>query len=221
MAGKTVDAKTQVARMASLSVAWGLLAGVAYFGLIKVAVNYAKANSAWPGFAVDDGLRSINASHVASNYQTLTGVALIALPIAAGAVIALGLAARVRPTLPVFSVILLVAAVLGLLSAGMIFVAKVVNPQNGTETAVAVATIVLVGVLLRAQHFIRRFYRRSPALVSLLFVGITLAYLILSNGTNLSTIILTQAHVWLALIAFLVVLYAAISQMRAGQRLAH
>jgi hypothetical protein len=221
MAGKTVDAKTQVARMASLSVAWGLLAGVAYFGLIKTAVDYAKSKTAWPGFTVDDGLRTINASHVASNYQALTGVALIALPIAAGAVIALGLAARVRPTMPVFSVILLIAAVLGLLSAGTIFVAEVVNAKNGTETAVAVATIVLVGVLLRAQRFIRHFYRRSPAFVSLLFVAVTLAYLILSNGTNLSTIILTQAHVWLALIAFLVVLYAAISQVRAGQRLAH
>jgi hypothetical protein len=221
MAGKTVDAKTQVARMASLSVAWGLLAGVAYFGLIKRAVDYAKANSAWPGFTVDSGLNTINATHVASGYQALTHLALIALPIAAGAVIALGIAARIRPTVPVFSVIALIAAVLGLLSAAMIFVAEVVNAQNGTETAIAVATIILVGVLLRLQRFIRHFYRRTPAFTSLLFVAVTLAYLILSNGTNLSTIILSQVHVWLALIAFLIVLYAAISQVRAGRRLAH
>jgi hypothetical protein len=221
MAGKTVDAKTRVTRMASLSVAWGLLAGVAYFGLIKRAVDYAKANSAWRGFAVDGGLTTINAGHVASSYQTLTRVALIALPIAAGAVIALGIAARVRPTLPVISVIVLIAAVVGLLSAGVIFVAEVVNAQNGTETAVAVATIVLVGVLLRLQRFIRHFYQRTPAFTSLLFVAVTLAYLILSNGTNLSSIILSQVHVWLALIAFIIVLYAAIGQVRAGRRLAH
>src|SRR5262249_43916289 len=134
MAGKTVDAKTRVTRMASLSVAWGLLAGVAYFGLIKRAVDYAKANSAWPGFAVDSGLSTIAGSHVAGNYQALVRVALIALPIAAGAVIALGIIARVRPTLPAISVIALIAAVAGLLSAGMIFVAKVVNAQNGTQT---------------------------------------------------------------------------------------
>lgn len=220
MAGKSVDAKTRVERMASLSVAWGLLAGVAYFGLIKRAVAYAKANSAWPGFAVDGGLTTINAGHVASNYQTLTHLALIALPIAAGAVIALGIAARVRPTMSLFAVLGLIAAVLGLASAGMIFVAEVVNAQNGTETAIAVATIVLVGVLLRLQRFIRHFYRRTPAFTSLLFVAVTLAYLILSDGTNLSTIILSQVHVWLALIAFLIVLFATIGQVRAGRRLA-
>ncbi len=220
MAGKTVDAKTQVARMASLSVAWGLLAGVAYFGLIKRAVDYARANSAWPGFAVDGGLTTINAAQVASTYQALTRLALIALPIAAGAVIVLGIAARVRPTVPVFAVLALIAAVVGLVSAGMVFVAEVVNARNGTETVIAVATIVLVGVLLRLQRFIRHFYRRMPAFTSLLFVAVTLAYLILSNGTNLSTIILSQVHVWLALIAFLIVLYAAVSQVRAGRRLA-
>jgi hypothetical protein len=220
MAGKSVDAKTRVARMASLSVAWGLLAGVAYFGLIKRAVDYAKAHSAWPGFAVDSGLSAVAASSVASTYQTLTRLALIALPIAAGVAIALGIAARVRPTLPAIAVITLVAAVVGLLSAGMIFVAEVVNTRNGTQTAVAVATIVLVGVLLRLQRFIRQFYRRTPAVTSLLFVAVTLAYLILSNGTNLSTIILSQVHVWLALVAFLILLYAAISQVRASGRLA-
>ncbi|HEV2237595.1 MAG TPA: hypothetical protein VGR57_13105 [Ktedonobacterales bacterium] len=220
MAGKAVDAKTQVARMASLSVAWGLLAGVAFLGLIKSAVDYAKAHSAWPGFTVDGGLSTLNVSRVASNYQSLTHLAVIALPIAAGAVIALGIATRVRPTLPVFAVLALVAAVIGLLSAGVIFAAEVVNAQNETSTVVAVATIVLVGVLLRLQRFIRHFYRRTPAFTSLLFVAVTLAYLILSNGSNLSTLILSQVHVWLALIAFLIALYATISQVRAGRRLA-
>lgn len=221
MAGKTVDAKTQVARMASLSVAWGLLAAVAYLGLIRRAVDYVKSRSAWPGFAVDGGLNTIDTRHIASNYQSFTHLALLALPIAAGAIIALGIAARVRPTMPLFSLIALIAAIVGLLSAGTIFLAEVVNAQNGTETAIAVATIVLVGVLLRLQRFIRHFYRRTPAFTSLLFVAVTLAYLILSNGTNLSSIILSQVHVWLALIAFLIALYAATSQVRAGRRLAH
>jgi hypothetical protein len=219
MAGKT-DPKTRVARMASLSVAWGLLAGAAYFGLIRRGVDYAKAHSAWPGFTVDSGLNTIAAGSVASTYQTLTRVALIALPIAAVAVIGLGIAARVRPTLPLVSVIALIAAAVGLVSAGVIFAAKVVNARNGTQTAIAVATIVLVGVLLRLQRLIRHFYRWSPAVATLLFVVVTLAYLILSNGTNLSAIILSQVHVWLALIAFVIALYATISQVRAGGRLA-
>src|SRR5690348_11063814 len=76
MAGKSIDAKTQVMRMASLSVSWGILAGIAYLGLIKVAVDYATSQTPWPGFAVDSGIIAINPAHVASTYQGLTSAAL-------------------------------------------------------------------------------------------------------------------------------------------------
>ena len=219
MAGKSADAKAQVARMASLSVAWGILAGVAYLGLVKRAVDFAKAQTSWPGFAVDGGLMATNTSQVAAGYQTLTSVALIVVPIAAVAVIGLGIAVRVLPSLRALSTVELVAALLGLLSAGVLFLDEVVNAQNRTQFLVALATIVLVGVLLRVQRFIRHFYRRAPALTTLLFAVVTMAYLILSNGTSISAIILGQVHVWLAVIAFAIAFYAAVSQVRAGSRL--
>jgi hypothetical protein len=219
MAGKTVDPKTKVARMASLSVSWGILAGIAYLGLIKRAVDYATAQTPWPGFTVDSGLIDIKTSQVASTYQSLTAAALIIVPIAVVAVIALGIAVRVRPTVPALPIAALAAALLGLVGAGEIFVAQVATVQNGTQILVALATIILVAVLVRLQKAIRGFYQRTPALTSLLFAVVTLAYLILSNGTSLAAIVLGQVHVWLATIAFVIAFYAAVAQVRASRRI--
>jgi hypothetical protein len=206
--------------MASLSVAWGILAGIAYLGLVKRAVDYATSRTPWPGFNVDGGLIAIHsAPHLAASYRPLFNAALIVVPVAAVAIIALGIAARIRPSLQLFSIAELVAALLGLISASGIFAIEVVTVQNGTQIGVALATIVLVAVLLRLQRFIRHFYRRAPAAATLLFAAVTLTYLILSNGTNLSSIVLSQVHIWLAVIAFLIATYAAIVQVRAGGRL--
>ncbi|HEY1387830.1 MAG TPA: hypothetical protein VGF38_04735 [Ktedonobacterales bacterium] len=219
MAGKTIDAKTQVMRMASLSVSWGILAGIAYLGLIKVAVDYATSQTPWPGFAVDSGIIAINPAHVASTYQGLTSAALIIVPIAVVAVIGLGIAARIKPTISALPIAALAAALLGLVGVGAIFLAQVATVQNGTQFLVALATIVLVAVLVRLQKIIRRFYQRTPALTTLLFAVITLTYLILSNGTSLAGIILSQVHVWLATIAFLIAFFAAVGQVRASRRI--
>ncbi|HEV2457524.1 MAG TPA: hypothetical protein VGS80_04100, partial [Ktedonobacterales bacterium] len=66
--------------------------------------------------------------------------------------------------------------------------------------------------------FIRGCYQRSPVLTTLLFAVVTLAYLILSNGTSLAAIILSQVHVWLATIAFAIASFAALGQVRASRR---
>jgi hypothetical protein len=221
MAGKTSDPKTQVARMASLSVSWGILAGIAYLGLIKRAVDYATARTPWLGFAVDSGLVAINPANLASSYRSLTAAALIIVPIAIVAVIAVGVVLRIRPTMPVLPIAALAAALLGLVGAGEIFVAEVATFKNGMQILVALATIVLVAVLIRLQKFIRRFYQRTPSLTTLLFAVVTLAYLILSNGTSLASIVLSQVHVWLATIAFVIAFFAAIGQMRASRRISH
>lgn len=219
MAGKTVDAKTRVARMASLSISWGILAGIAYLGLVKRAVDYATSQTPWPGFTVDSGLMSIKSAQVPSAYQSLTAAALILVPIAVVAVIALGIAVRIRPTVAWLPIAALAAALLGLVGVGVIFVAEVATVQNGTQILVALATIVLVAVLVRLQKAIRSFYQRTPALTTLLFAVVTLAYLILSNGTSLAGIVLSQVHIWLATIAFVIAFYAAVAQVRASRRI--
>ena len=84
---------------------------------------------------------------------------------------------------------------------------------------VALLTIVIVSILLRLQRGIRRFFRRSPAVASLLFAAVTIFYLIISNGANISTLVLQQVDVWLSLLAFAIVLYCGVSLVRNGQRL--
>jgi hypothetical protein len=83
---------------------------------------------------------------------------------------------------------------------------------------VAVVTILLVPVLLRVQKFIRRFYNRAPALVSLLFGALLLVYFIFSNNASISSIVLSQLDYWLALAAFAIALYAGVTTVRHGGR---
>ena len=219
MAGKSNDAKSQLARMASLIVAWGVLAAIAYLGLIKLAVTYVTSRTPWPGFPVDGGIIAINTAQVASAYRSLTAVAVIIVPIAIVAVIALGIVLRVRPSIPWLPIAALAAALLGLVGMGAIFVAQVATVQNGVQILVALATIVVVAILVRLQKFIRGFYQRSPAATTILFAVVTLAYLILSNGTSLASIILDQVHIWLATIAFIIAFFAAFGAARASRRL--
>jgi hypothetical protein len=98
-------------------------------------------------------------------------------------------------------------------------VALVANPKNGIQFAVALITIVIVSILLRLQRAIRRFFRRSPALASLLFAAVTVFYLIISNGANISSLVLQQVDVWLSLLAFAIVAYCGVTLVRIGQRL--
>jgi hypothetical protein len=95
----------------------------------------------------------------------------------------------------------------------------VLTSRNTTEVIVALLTIVVVGVLVRVQKLVRRFYRYSPGVASLVLAALTLAYLILSSGASVSAILLQQVDTWLALLAFLLALYAGVIGMRASRRL--
>ncbi len=101
----------------------------------------------------------------------------------------------------------------------MLFLGLVATDKNGNQFVVALATIVLIAVLIRLQRFIRRFYQRAPAAASLILAALIVAYLILGSGTNITSIVLVQMDIWLALIAFAIALYGGIVQIRAGQRL--
>ena len=75
-------------------------------------------------------------------------------------------------------------------------------------------TGVVVSILLRLQRSVRHSYQRNPALVTLLVALLTIVYLVLSNGTNITAIFLTDIDVWLALVAFAIVLFAGIGIAR-------
>lgn len=188
MSGKSGDAKVRVAKMASLSVAWGVVAGVAYLGLIKRGTDLLVNATPWsgPGVTLDSGLIAIAPAQMADQYRSLTSVVLIAIPIAIVAIIALGIAARAMPTLALLSFGVLAAALLGLIGAGVLFLGLVATAKNRSQFVVALATIVLIAVLIRLQRFIRHFYQRAPAAASLILAALIVAYLILGSGTNIT-----------------------------------
>jgi hypothetical protein len=211
------------AKRASLAIAWGVAAGVAYFGLIYQAVNLIvnATNGQWNGGNVDHGIVTVGSQfkEFGDPYSQIATIVIAALPIAIIATIVLAAIARARPRTPAIPGLLIVSGVLGLAASLLLFVALVANLKNGVQFIVALLTIVIVSILLRLQRGIRRFFRRSPAVASLLFAAVTIFYLIISNGANISTLVLQQVDVWLSLLAFAIVFYCGVTLVRNGQRL--
>lgn len=217
------DPRVDAAKRASLAIAWGVAAGVAYLGLIYQAVQIIvnATNGQWSGVPVDKGIISYGAQfkEFGDPYTQIATFVIAALPIAIIATIALGITARARPRISVTAGLLIAASILGLAASLLLFVAIVANLKNGIQFVFALATIVVVSILLRLQRGVRRFFRRSPAIASLLFAAVTVFYLILSNGANISGLVLQQVDIWLSLLAFAIVLYCGVSLVRIGARL--
>ncbi len=217
------DPRVDAARRASLAIAWGVAAAVAYLGLIYQAIQLIvnATNGQWSGGNIDNGIIHAGTTfkEFGATSAQLASIVVAALPVVIVATIVLGIIARVRPRLNVIAPLLIVAGVLGLAASLLLFVALVANLKNGVQFIVALITIVIVSILLRLQRAIRRFFRRSPALASLLFAAVTIFYLIISNGANISSLVLQQVDVWLSLLAFAIVVYCGVSLVRIGQRL--
>lgn len=216
------DPRVVAAQMSSLSIAWGIAAGIAYLGVVKRAIDLIAAATPWPGIALDSGLISLNATRserFVAPFGSYVGVVIAALPITILALIVCGVLARARPRLArIAAVVVIIAALLGEVGAMLIFVAQVATRQNGTEFIVALVTIFLVAIMLRLQRLVRRFYRRSPAFATLFFALLTIVYLVLSNGTNISSIVLGQVDIWLAIIAYAIAFYSGIKLSGAARK---
>jgi hypothetical protein len=217
------DPKVDAARRSSLAIAWGIAAGVAYLGLIYQAVQLIvnATNGQWSGGTVDPGIIHAGTTfkQFGATYAQLATVVVAALPVAIIATIVLGIIARVRPRISAVPALVIVSGMLGLTASLLLIVALVANPKNGIQFAIALITILIVSILLRLQRGIRRFFRRSPAVASLLFAGVTVFYLIISNGANISSLVLQQVDVWLSLLAFAIVVYCGVSLVRIGGRM--
>ncbi|MBF6590225.1 MAG: hypothetical protein IVW57_06785 [Ktedonobacterales bacterium] len=221
MLRKNIDAKAEAAKMASLSLILGIAAGVAYLGLIRRAVMLLQSTTQIAGLNAnfDSGLLTLASAQPGTPSTSLATVAVAALPVAIIATLALSFAARVRPAIAVFPSLLIAAAILGLLGAVALFLYVVNTARHRNDFLVALGTIVAVSILLRLQRSVRQFYRRNPALVSAIVGVVAIAYLVLTNGINISSILLSDVDIWLALIAFVLVLYSAIKMVRLGTRL--
>ncbi len=217
------DPRVDAARRSSLAIAWGVAASVAYLGLIYRAVQVIvnATGGKWTGGQIDQGIISFGGQfkEFGAPYGQIATFVIAALPVAIIAAIVLGIVARARPRVSAVPGLMIASAILGLAASLLLFVAIVANVKNGIQFVVALATIVIVSILLRLQRGIRRFFRRSPAIASLLFAAVTVFYLILSNGANISSLVLQQVDIWLSLLAFAIVLYCGVSLTRIGARL--
>jgi hypothetical protein len=208
MRNRNPDARREVIKRATLCIVWGIVAGVAYFGLIGQGVSaVAKATGLIPSSeTIDSGLITLTTSSggvaVPASLHALAIAALGALPIATVAIIVLGILLRVRPRQGLFAGLLIAAAAIGLVGALVFFLRVVATENNGKGFVVAFVTGIVVSL--------RQSYQRNPALVTLVVALVALIYLVLSNGTNIASIILTDVDVWLALVAYAVILFAGI-----------
>ncbi len=116
---------------------------------------------------------------------------VIALPFAIGAIILFGMILRARPGITILATLSIIASIIGL-AGSFLFLPNVVNKENEQGFLIAVLTILLVFALVRIQRFVRRFYQRSPAFATLVFALLAIVFIILSNGTQITGIILSR-----------------------------
>lgn len=220
MLRKNIDAKAEAAKLASLCIVWGVGAAVAYLGGIHRAIDLIKNATHAPGLSTDfdAGLISLVNTNGGAGPTALVTLGITALPIAIIATLVLGFLARAKPTLGALPVGLVLAAAVGLIGGVGLFLNAVNTNENRTQFIAALATIVLVSILLRISKGVRGFYRSNPALVSAIVGVVSIAYLFLINGANIPGILLSEIDIWLALASFGIVLYSGINMIGLGMR---
>jgi len=221
MGSRKGDSRVSALKMASLLIAWGLVALLAYLGGVRKFVDLIVSTKIWPapGVEIDNGLLHPNLGDFGGTYAPIVTATVIALPFAIGAIILFGMILRARPGITILATLSIVASVIGLAGSAFLFLATVANQKNGQGFLIALLTIALIFVLVRLQRFVRRFYQRSPAFATLFFALLAVIFVILSNGTTITSIILSQIDYWLALVAFGITLYASINLTRHSRRL--
>jgi hypothetical protein len=219
MSKKQTDPKAEAEKMASLGIVWSVLAGVAYLGLIKAVVDPLEKNG-WAGPTISThGLRNLTADSTGFISADLFKVALVAMPFAIGAALLLAIAGRIRPDFVPVPAVFILAAVVGLAGSVALFLNQVYTPANRLGFLVALGTIVGVWILLRLERYVRRLHRLNPAVSTLLIAVLVIIYLVASTSANISSIVLKQIDVWLAVVALIIVLYAAIRLLQESLRL--
>jgi hypothetical protein len=221
MGSRKGDSRVSALKMASLLIAWGLVALLAYLGGVRKFVDFIVSTKIWPapGVEIDNGLLHPKLGDFGGTYAPIVTATVIALPFAIGAIILFGMILRARPGITILATLSVVASVIGLAGSAFLFLATVANQRNGQGFLIALLTIALIFVLIRLQRFVRRFYQRSPAFATLFFALLAVIFVILSNGTTITSIILSQIDYWLALVAFGITLYASINLTRHSRRL--
>jgi hypothetical protein len=206
--------------MASLGIVWSVLAGVAYLGIIRGVVDQIKTALKVTDPTIDtQGLRYLHYVAAGVGSSSVFNFALTAVPFAIGAVLLMAIATLVRPQLIPVPIVLVIAALVGLVTSLLLFLNQVYTPANQLSFVVAVGTVAGVWLLLRLERYVRRLHRVNPAVSTLLLAVLVVAYLVAYNAANISTLVLRQIDIWLAVAAFAITLYAAIRALQESARL--
>lgn len=219
MADRKTDPRTEADKMSSLALVWGVLAGVAYLGIIKLGVDLLERNGLQGPSIETKGLIALHPHPAGIPAPTLFNLTIDALPFAIGVVVLLSILGRVRPGFVVGPVVLILAALVGLVGVALLFLTLVNTPEHRTGFLIAIGTVISVAILVRLERYVRRLHRRNPAVSTLLLGLLVIIYLVAYNSANISTLVLSQIDIWLGLVAFAIVLYAAINLLRQSIRL--
>jgi hypothetical protein len=229
---------SSVAKYATLSIVWGIIALVSFVVLPWILLPPATTTAAkslientTSGFCYNLALNHdmttttgfCYALNVAQNGLRISGytgsagdplsllflLLVILIPVAAAMNIILGFIAATRSAARPVTNLNIVAAIVGIAGTIIMFVPFVAQDANNQRKFLLAAVIVVgTSVLSRVQKQLRKFFQDHPTVGSLGLLVVAYLAVYLTDQITFAAIILTQVGVWLALSAFIVALYA-------------
>jgi len=218
-----------VAKFASMNVAWGILALASYLVLPWVrnapatsrqgfcySLAFFQGTNTTTGFCYTLNVAQ-HGLQLGMGYKAQAGdplsllflLLVLLIPIAAIGAIVLGAIARARGASRTQANLNIAAAIIGIAGTVVMFVPLVAEQADVQQKFLFAAVIVVATTIIsRIQKQLRNLFQDHPTIASLGLLVIAYSTIWLANQITFEAIILTQAGVWLALIAFVVALYA-------------
>ncbi len=222
-----------VAKFASMNIVWGLLALASY--LVLPWVRNAPAASR-QGFCYSFAfLQSFNGANTTTGFCYTIQVAqhglqlgmgakaqagdplsllflllVLLIPVAAIGAVVLGFIARARNASRVETNLNIATAIVGIAGTVVMFI-PLVAEQAETQQKFLFAAVIVVAttIVSRIQKQLRKLFQDHPTIASVGLLVVAYLTIYLASQITFEAIILTQIGVWLALIAFVISLYAA------------
>jgi len=220
MAQKT---SSDVARYASLSIVWGLIAGGAFLFLPWVITNF-KTNATENGSQYAQSVFKT----VQTNAQADLGkdplslillILVLLIPVVIVATIVTGLITRIRLPTQSFARFHTALGFVGLAGTLAMFVPYILlNDTSQSRFERAALVIVVTGILARLQKPIQNRFQQAPAIISILLLAGAYGSIYLADQASLTTLVLTQLGLWITLASFGIIIYSGFNIQRHTRR---
>lgn len=207
-----------VAKYASLSLVWGIIALVAFAALPWLHSGKTSTTGfAYALKAITGGNKEIPS--LSDPVGLLFFLSILLIPLAAMAVVATSLVARVRAPSHALIAGNIFAAIVGIVGTIGMFIPNVAeNPTDQYKFGVAALIVVASTVISRVQKQLRHFFQDHPTVASVLLLGVAYGSVLLANFATFTSIILDQFGLWVTLVAFLVMTYGGYTMQREARR---